>query len=365
MANRSDTPRVPILVLSTAKAGGAERALAHLVRRLPQHGFDPTVLLLEPGPMEGWLEAAGCRSVVAASADEVPAIAHHLIDEGGAQLLVSGKSQAHAQGGQIARAADIPSVWWQRDIARLSPTHVGAAAQPVDAIVCSSRLTLEAQRRLTPSERIVQIPPGIPVSPIASRATRTPRARGGCESARAPRVGIVGRLQHFKAQHVFLRAAALVAKERPDARFVVVGGALTDADREYLSWLSALSRRLEIADRVRFVGHQSDVVPWLDGLDVVVNATAGEPFGLVLVEAMALGTPVVATNLGGPAEIIEDRESGLLVAPGDPDATAGAILEILEDPGLRGRLSAAGRRRAWSFTAERMTAGFAALLRSL
>jgi glycosyltransferase involved in cell wall biosynthesis len=124
-----------------------------------------------------------------------------------------------------------------------------------------------------------------------------------------------------------------------------------------------VARGLE--ERVRFVGHQDDIGPWVSGLDVLVNASAHEPFGLVVLEAMVLGTPVVAPNLGGPAEIIQDGESGWLVAPNQPKETAEAVLAILDDPELRTRLSAAGRRRARDFTVDRMSAGFASLFRSL
>ena len=153
-------------------------------------------------------------------------------------------------------------------------------------------------------------------------------------------MGIVGRLAAFKGQHVFLEAAALVSRRRADVRFVVVGGPASDRDRDYPDRLRRLALNLGLSGRLQFAGHQSDVVPWLNALDVAVHATDGEPFGLVLVEAMLLGTPVVATNLGGPAEILEHERSGWLVPPGRPHATAEAILAILGDSSLREQLSA-------------------------
>ena len=309
------TPSTSMLVLTTAKAGGAERALAYLVGRLPSLGFEPTVQLLESGPLEEWL-AAGCceRVVVPPSRTDPSCLARELIEQVDARIVLSSKWDAHLFGGPAARDAGIPAVWWQHDIARDTPAQIEASSYPAAAIVCSSRLAIEAQQQLTPSGNVVQIQPGVPVGELASRATRSPRDRSAREWSRPPLIGIVGRLQSFKAQHVFLEAAALVAQRRRDARFVVVGGAVLGTEGDYPRMLERLALQLGLGDQLRFVGHQTDVAPWLDAIDVLVHATDGEPFGLVLVEAMAMGTPVVATNAGGPPEIIVDRESGWLAA---------------------------------------------------
>ena len=117
-----------------------------------------------------------------------------------------------------------------------------------------------------------------------------------------------------------------------------------------------------LAGRVHFTGHQDDVYAWMDALDIVVHASFGEPFGLVLVEAMALGKPLVATAAGGPTEIIEHGVSGLLVPPGDSVSLADAIGRILNEPGLASSLSVGARRRADLFTEEAMAEGIAKVL---
>jgi glycosyltransferase involved in cell wall biosynthesis len=164
-----------------------------------------------------------------------------------------------------------------------------------------------------------------------------------------------------KGQDVFLEAAALV----PEARFVVVGGAILGNEGGFEEEVHALARRLGLADRVVFTGHVDDAIPWLDALDVAVVASSHEAFGIVLVEAMALGTPVVATATDGPSEIVEDGVSGLLVPVGDAPALAAAIERALIDRSLAATLAEGGRRRAREFTEERTAARFARLLREV
>jgi glycosyltransferase involved in cell wall biosynthesis len=103
----------------------------------------------------------------------------------------------------------------------------------------------------------------------------------------------------------------------------------------------------------------------MDALDIVVHASLGEPFGLVVVEAMALGKPIVATNVGGPAEIVIDGVSGLLVRPGDADGLAMALRRLLAEPGLARRLSEGARTRAERFSDEIMSSEVATVLNGL
>ena len=177
----------------------------------------------------------------------------------------------------------------------------------------------------------MKIHPGVPVAEIALRRGDGASVRRLLVPEGGPLVGIVGRLDRWKGQDVFLRAASLVARRRPDARFAVVGGALIGYEGSYPDDLERLAAELGLADRVHFAGHQDDPYPWLDALDVAVLASEAEPFGLVVVEAMVLGTPVVATAPGGPEEIVEHGRSGLLVPSGAHEELATAILRVLDD----------------------------------
>jgi glycosyltransferase involved in cell wall biosynthesis len=356
-----------LVVSPSAKPGGAERALASLVRHLPTRGFRPVVVLLEPGPLEAWLGAAGCEVVL--GPDPTPADAvgwvRGIALARRAEVVLSSKWQGHLVGGPAAEAAGLPSFWWQQDLARKNPGEERAARLPAAAIVCSSDHAVAAQRVLAPDARVVKIHPGVAVTAIAGRRGAGSRIRAalGWEPSRI--VGIVGRLERWKGQEIFLRAAALVAGRHPDVRFAVIGGALLGNEGSYPDDLEQLAAELGLADRVCFAGHQMDVYPWFDALDVAVHASRGEPFGLVVVEAMALGKPLVATVPGGPAEIVEDGVSGLLVPFGTPDALAEAVNRILDDRALGAALGREASRRAPLFSEERMADCFASLLSDL
>jgi glycosyltransferase involved in cell wall biosynthesis len=361
-----DQPRV-LLVSPSAKPGGAERAFAALAAALPAAEVEPSVVLLKHGPLEEWLAARGCRATVAPVDGDRRAVAwlsDWALDKG-ISAIVSNKAHGHLVGGAAARSLGLPAVWWQHDVSRGGEVQVWAAAVPAAAIVCSSDFAVAAQRDVTPAARIHKVHPGADVESIVRRRGSGEAVRRELAVDGGPLIGIVGRLEEWKGQDLFLRAAARVAAGRPDARFAVVGGAFLGYEGTYPADLRVLAAELGIADRVHFAGHVEDVFPWLDALDVCVHTTCGEPFGLVLVEAMAIGTPLVAPALAGPSEIVEDGRSGLLVAPGLDAPLAVAVEAILADPELAACLRAGAEQRAWSFSEERMAEGFARVIRDV
>jgi glycosyltransferase involved in cell wall biosynthesis len=175
-----------------------------------------------------------------------------------------------------------------------------------------------------------------------------------------PVIGIVGRLQPWKGQHRLIRALAELRQGGRDACVLVVGGTAYDLSPEYEPYLRGLVRELGMEASVVFAGQVADPTPFLGLMDVLVNASYPEPFGIVLIEAMALGVAVVAVDAGGPAEIIVADQSGVLVPNPDPKALARALERLLLDDGLRREVAQNGRRRFEGlFTAERMTTGIA------
>jgi glycosyltransferase involved in cell wall biosynthesis len=359
-----------LLVSPHGKPGGAERALANLARRLPAEGFAVRAAVLGDGPLVGWLEAAGCPTSVFEAgrlrqpvrATRTVAALRNLLQREPSIVVVSLMDKGHIYGGAAARTLGIPAVWWQQVLPMRSRFEALAARIPSAAVVCVSDEGLAAQRRLTPDRHVVKIENGVPVRELRSRrgAGAAIRAALGWESS--PIVGIVARLQRWKGQEDFLRAAATVAKSFPEVRYLVVGGAILGWEGSYPDDLRRLAVELGLGDTVHFAGHQADSAAWLDALDVSVLASRDDVFPLVLLEAMALGKPVVATASGGPAQIVIDGESGLLVPPSDPTAMAGAISIVLADSQLASRLGDGAERRAAEFSDERMAESFGHLL---
>ena len=196
---------------------------------------------------------------------------------------------------------------------------------------------------IRPSEITVIYPPLDLSTFDVARASMLNRAAFGVPNS-SPCFGIVGLLVSWKGQDVFLRATKRVLEKVPDAYAFVVGGP-PSGGHDYQQSLHALAAKLGIADRVIFTGYRADVPNILRLLDVVAHASVRpEPFGRVIAEAMAMRRPVVASNAGGPTEIIEDGHTGFLVEPQDDEALAARIIALLHDPLMAERIGEAGRR---------------------
>lgn len=158
-------------------------------------------------------------------------------------------------------------------------------------------------------------------------------------------VGIVGRLKPWKGQKEFLKAASGVARSLPNTTFLIVGDT-TFGYKEYKDELIQLADELGISSRVILTGKRNDIPNVIRAMDVMVHASLKpEPFGLVIVEGMASGIPVVASSRGGPLEIIEDGKDGYLVNPEETDMLANKIIELLKDQSLRQKIAEAARKK--------------------
>jgi glycosyltransferase involved in cell wall biosynthesis len=157
---------------------------------------------------------------------------------------------------------------------------------------------------------------------------RVAEYRGGS----APVVGAIGRLVPQKAMHVLVDATPALLEAHPGLRVLIVGDGPLRAD------LEAQAARLGVAGAVRFAGFQEDVVSAYAAMDVFVLPSRDEGFGLVFLEAMAVGVPVVGTRVIGSEDAVEDGVTGLLVPYADPAALAGAVRGILASPDLARRL---------------------------
>jgi glycosyltransferase involved in cell wall biosynthesis len=146
-----------------------------------------------------------------------------------------------------------------------------------------------------------------------------------------PHIGVFAVLEPRKAQHVFLHAATVISPLIPSARFWIVGPAAVKHKQKYVEQLYKLADHIKLKGKVSFVGYKDDVASWLAAMDVVVQPSVTlEAFGMSLAESLALGTPVVASDVGGMPEVVQDGKSGFIVPAGNTTACALAIMKIAQ-----------------------------------
>jgi len=233
------------------------------------------------------------------------------------------------------------------------------------AVVAASAIELGELRRFYKADpaRVAVIPCGVDPEvfhPVRQADAREKLARDQCERL----ILFVGRIEQIKGIDVLLRAMALLFFRRPDLRsevcLLVVGGALDPGDEapetEKILELRRLVHEHRMEANVSFVGSrdQEDLALYYAAADVCAVPSLTESFGLVALEAMACGTPVVGTRVGGLQTVITDGESGLLVPAGDYEALAEAIARVLTDARLRMHLAHGARDRAEHFTWRRV-----------
>ena len=163
----------------------------------------------------------------------------------------------------------------------------------------------------------------------------------------APVIAMFARLQRAKGHHDLLRAARQVLSQHPEARFLLCGGSLFGLEPDYPEEIKRAVAEAGVGARVRLCGYVSDVEKRdiLAAATLIVHPALSEPFGISVLEGMAAGKPVVATDCVGPATTVVHGETGLIVPRGDAGALAGALLSLLDHPDQAQRMGACGRVR--------------------
>jgi glycosyltransferase involved in cell wall biosynthesis len=198
-----------------------------------------------------------------------------------------------------------------------------------------------------PGERLSLVPNGIddPLPPADSI-----REQLGVPPT-SPLVVCAARLEPEKDIASLIRAFSRVVEVHPAAVCLIAGEGTQEAS------LRRLIDELKLGDVCKLLGFREDVLRVMQAADVFALPSPAEPFGLVLLEAMALHKPIVAVNAGGPAEIVTHNETGILVPPSDPQSLAAALIRLLNDSSARLEMGRAGRLRWLSrYTADRMAA---------
>lgn len=205
-------------------------------------------------------------------------------------------------------------------------------------------------------DKITVIPNGIDIERFAAAGAKSSLRADFDIPADARLVGVIARIDAVKGLEYFVDAAGRVARSHPDVRFVIVGHASQQPDdQEYLRMLRNRSREHGLEGRLVFTGNRTDVPGVLAELDISVLPSLTEGLPNAVLEAMAAGTPVIATRVGGVPEIIEYGTTGLLVPPRDAEALAGAIARTLDQPDLAQEWAKRARQQVMSqYSRERM-----------
>jgi glycosyltransferase involved in cell wall biosynthesis len=345
-----------------AQRGGAEVMLQHLLAHRAKARIEPTVAFLEDGPLVEWSRRlpVAARVVEAGRLRELRAYGRAVRALGrlargiDAQLVLGWMPKGHLYGGPAAAMTGRPAAWLQAGRpAGAAAIDRAATALPAAGVLTLSRSGDAAQRSLRPRRPTHLVHPGVDTERFDARRVsdrRSVRRRLGLPID-APVFGSVGRFERWKGFHVILDAAALLRTAQPNACCVLVGGP-HPPDAGYVDELRSQAHRLGLDGNVVFAGHQDDPENWMQAMDVFVLASHNEPFGMVVIEAMALGKPVVATAEGGPTEVITSEEAGTLVPWGDARALSRGIARFLADGALRARVGEAARVRAQAFSAQ-------------
>ena len=263
-----------------------------------------------------------------------------LIQKTHTNLVHSNSTTAHLVGGLAAARANRPAIWHARDLVRLERIAPALARRATWVVAISSCVAERLQTDGVPREKIRVIYNGLDPDEWQLRDHSALRA-----SLQLPSdtflFGCVGQLVPWKNHAAFIEAAAQVAQEAgmANARFMILGGDLWGEHDTYSQELRALAARHNLQDRLLFVPHQTDNRDAMAACDAVVLPSHEEPFGRVLIEAMALQKPVIAYGENGPLEIITHLHDGLLVPPTEDNGLAGAMRRVLRDAELRAHLS--------------------------
>ena len=338
-----------LYLIDSLRRGGAELLLLDVTRVLRKQGLDIHVGYSTPGPLKAEFRALGVPLYPLPRASRVdgllflrmlsltrrlrPDVVHtHLF-----------KSNFHGRAAaRLAGAPVVVSTLHSADPWAANPLAgrlYGLTACFADRLIAVSE-TVRAYHLVhtgVPAAKVVTIVNGVALERFDNIQGYRERVRAGMDiPAAAPLLGVIGRLVADKGQADFLRGAARLRAQVPEARFLIVGsGPQKEA-------LRALANDLGLGDVVFFGGFRQDIPAVLAALDVLVIPSLREGLPLTLLEAMAAGTPVVATDAGGMAEVLA-KGGGLVVPPGDVDALVEACLRLLASPELRARMGAAGR----------------------
>jgi glycosyltransferase involved in cell wall biosynthesis len=355
----------------TGQVGGAERLLLTLLQRLDQSQFTPVLVCPAQGQLHQLASEAGVRTeaidgLKARFTWRLDYLIRYLnsfrqvIRDLRRKVIDTQPDLIHAnsvRAGLVATMATFglkQTVIWH--IHDLLPRHpFNTLIRLIASLSRRTRILAVAQAsadrlvgdRAGLRRRVTVIPNAVDFDKYCTNSGARERIRQEVQAeADDPVIGMIGRLTPAKGQLELLKLFPTILSRFPKARLLIVGEPAFNNEHEYRQLLSQTIMELNISDQVQMLGSRDDIPDILQALDLLVVNSASEACSLVILEAMASGTPVLATSTGGTPEIIKHQENGLLVQFGDNDGLAREVTAILNDREARGRLGSQGRRDA-------------------
>jgi glycosyltransferase involved in cell wall biosynthesis len=355
--------RIVITVPWGERLGGAEAMLQGVLDGAGESPHELEPVFFQDGPWPQELREAGLRVQVIDAGrlreagrwlSTVRALAALLRERDPDVILNwSAKTQLYGSPAAVLARKSERVVWWQQVIPDRNWLDELATLLPTAAVGCYSAAAEHAQQRLWPRRRTFTVSPGTPAPDPGVPPAPIELPSG------VPVVGIVGRLQPWKRQDELLRAQRILLDRGVRVHTLIVGGDSYGLSPDYAASLAPLARELGIERDVTMTGEVPDAAPYVQRMDVLVNASDPEPFGIVLLEGMAHGVAVVAVDSGGPAEFVENGVTGLLARSGGAADLADALQRLVSDEALRADIARRGRERfAAEFTTEALRRRF-------
>jgi glycosyltransferase involved in cell wall biosynthesis len=372
-ATFAEPKAIGIVMPLASQQGGAEALLQHLLRHR-EHAHRYVCAFLEDGPLVTEVREMGYDATVFPTT-HLSHASNYLktlrslrtwIKTKRLRTVVSWMPKAHMYVSPASIFLPPAVVWFQHGVPHRHPMDRLIALFPAKAVLCCSETSKRGQEQMFPVRPSHVCYPGIMLSSETGKSKLQARKLLGLPET-ALIIGMVARLEHWKGAHIFVEAAANILERHPDATLFVVGGD-HPLDVAYAERVKQMVRELDGGERFVLAGQRpmTEVPLWHAAADLIVHPVVGvEPFGMSVVEAMAAGKVVVASDLGGPAEVIQNGVSGILIRGGDAGLLASTVLQLLEDPDRRAAIEKQARLRAQSFSVDAFAERFNQLMTQL
>lgn len=364
-------PHVLLVVDQLPKTlGGGERIVLKLAALLPQYGYRASILTFYAHPESAGLQSPPCPIFVLPlqrtydlKALQAGLDLKRFLKEQRVQIVQTFFESSDIWAGFVTKAgSDAKLIWSRRDMGILRGRKHSVAYRLMSNLPDKVFAVSEQVRQhcievdgIDPS-RVQTIYNGLDLA-AWSKVSRPAKLPG--EFA----IATVGNIRRVKGHDIFIKAAAAVVSKFPSASFSIAGEVLEPA---YFAELQALVRELNLSDRFHFAGGITNLREHLSMADIFVLPSRSEGFSNAIVEAMAASLPVVATDVGGNAEAVQDGVSGIIVPSEDVAALSAAIVSLLSDPSQAKQMGAEGKRLAAEiFTTDAMMSQITSVYASL